>query len=153
MRKRSVRSEAGAAVRDCCLRGLSVFAALAMAGCLFSAAGPPQEALRGHVMRWLQEYENAWNAGDAARLGRMLGLNSAEVGDLRKVFAERPELRVIVSNVAITRIDDETAQASYDRTDRWLDPPTGQPRYATARYEQTFRIVGGEVREISLRRR
>jgi hypothetical protein len=112
-----------------------------------------QGGITGAVARWLDEYREAWNAGDSAKLGRMMGLNEAEVWSLQRVLEERTDLRVAIEDVRIAVVDGSLARATYVRRDRWIDRATGQPRLSSAAYEQTFRLADGAVREISLRRR
>jgi hypothetical protein len=112
-----------------------------------------QGGITGAVARWLDEYRGAWNAGDSAKLGRMMGLNEAEVWSLQRVLEERTNLRVAIEDVRIAVVDGSLARATYVRRDRWIDRATGQPRSSSAAYEQTFRLADGAVREISLRRR
>jgi hypothetical protein len=112
-----------------------------------------QGGITAAVARWLDEYREAWNAGDSAKLGRMMGLNEAEVWSLQRVLEERANLRVAIEDVRIAIVDGSLARATYVRRDRWTDRVTGQPRSSSAAYEQTFRLADGSVREINLRRR
>jgi len=105
------------------------------------------------VARWLTEYQEAWNARDSAKLGRMLNLEQSQVWGLQRLFEERSDLHVVLDDVHIEPVDDSLARATYVRHDRWIDRATGQPRYFSVAYEQSFRLAGDEVRQVSLRRR
>lgn len=105
------------------------------------------------MARWLRDYEEAWNAGDTAKLTRLRGLDVAEVWSLRQLLEERPNLRVQLNDVQIQQLGDGLARATYVRMDRWADAQSGRARWSTTAYEQTFRIHHGVVEELSLRRR
>jgi len=115
--------------------------------------GRAESEVTAAVKRWLAEYHQAWNGGDAVKLGRMLGLNRAEVWSLQRLFEERKNFRVVIEDVRIHTVDDSLARVTYVRRDRWIDRETGRSRISSAAYEQSFRLVDGQVREISLRRR
>jgi len=112
-----------------------------------------QGGMIGVVARWLDEYQAAWNAGDAVRLGRMLGLNTAEVLSLQQIFQERKNLRVTIEDVYIEPLSSSLARATYVRRDLWTDRSTGRPRSSSGAYEQAFQLSDGELRAISLQRR
>jgi hypothetical protein len=112
-----------------------------------------EPGITGAVARWLDDYREAWNAGDSTKLGRMMGLNEAEVWNLQRVFEERKNLCVAIHDLRIEPVNGSLARATYVRRDRWIDGTTGEPHSSSAAYEQTFRLADGAVREISLRRR
>jgi len=101
---------------------------------------------------WLDDYQSAFNAKDAARLGQLRGLSSDKVAELGKVLADQEGLRVTFSNVNIEKLDDQRARITYTRSDDFTDA-RGTPVSRTGTVEQVVGMQGGRVVELETRRR
>jgi len=101
---------------------------------------------------WLDDYQSAFNAKDAARLGQLRGLSSDKVAELSKVLADQSGLRVTFSNVNIEKLDDQRARITYTRSDEFTDA-RGTPVSRTGNVEQVVGLQGGRVVELETRRR
>jgi hypothetical protein len=102
------------------------------------------------VRDWLARYQAAWNARDAAELGRLRDLDPAQVSRLEQSLAEKPGLKVTISDVRVAPSGGDRAVATYRRTDAWTEQRDGRPVTRSANVKQTFALEGGRVREVDL---
>ena len=106
----------------------------------------------GKARSWLDDYQSAFNAKDAARLGQLRGLAPAKVAELQKVLDGQEGLRVTFSNVQFERLGDDRVRITYTRSDDFTDA-RGAPVSRTGVVEQTVGLVEGRVTELETKRR
>lgn len=105
------------------------------------------------VLRWLKEWEEAWNLHDVRKLQVMSNLDTAEMLAVQRTFEDRADFQVEISNVRVREYDGGVVQATYTRLDRWTDARTGRVGSTGGAYEHSFRVQGGTVRPFGLKRR
>ena len=106
----------------------------------------------GKARSWLDEYQSAFNAKNASRLGELRGLSPAKVAELQKVLDDQQGLRVTFSNVQIEKLGDDRARITYTRSDDFTDA-RGTPVSRTGVVEQTVGLVNGRITELETKRR
>jgi TolB-like protein len=98
------------------------------------------------VAAFLEEYRQATEARDTARLAAMYVEFSAEQrSGLERYFQGVRDLRVALEHVDIVVIGDE-AVSSYTRNDDFVDVSTGRPQHVTSRLTRKLRRVDGQWR-------
>jgi hypothetical protein len=112
----------------------------------------PSSGIVNRARSWLDEYQAAFNAKDAQRIGRLRGLSADMVAELQKVLDDQTGLRVTFSNVQIDKLDDQRARLTYTRTDDFTDV-RGAPVSRTGTVEQVVGVVNGRLTELETRRR
>ncbi|MBY0274764.1 hypothetical protein K2Z84_05460, partial [Candidatus Binatia bacterium] len=117
-----------------------------------TTAPAPAGDVVGKARSWLDDYQSAFNAKDAARLGQLRGLSSAKVAELQKVLDDQQGLRVTFSNVQIEKLGDDRARITYTRSDDFTDA-RGTPVSRTGVVEQTVGLVNGRITELETKRR
>ena len=97
------------------------------------------------VQDWLKEYERAWNAKDARKLGELRGLDAGLIAQLDQSLQDKLNLRVKFSNVTVKEVGSNQAVASYRRLDEWTGAKDGREMSRARGVEQTFRLSGSRL--------
>ncbi|MEW6271446.1 MAG: hypothetical protein AB1689_19365, partial [Thermodesulfobacteriota bacterium] len=112
----------------------------------------PSSGIVTRARSWLDEYEAAFNAKDARRIGQLRGLPADKVEELQDVLDDQSGLRVTFTDVRIDKLDDQRARLTYTRTDDFTDR-RGAPVSRTGQVEQVVGVVNGRLTELETRRR
>jgi serine/threonine protein kinase len=94
----------------------------------------------GKVQQWINEYERAWNAKDANKLGKLRGLDASLVQQLEESLRDKVGLHVKFSDVNIEKMDRSQAKASYHRLDEWTGAMDGKAMSRSRKVQQVFRL-------------